>query len=324
MEIKQLNTGFVPPEINSNDVTKLLLTKEKSIGIISQRTEVDFYNNFYSSFGTYLQKLPNNNVNKYVSHLYNLKGIYLGIGRVNSNNELVFSRLLIAKDKLAGIVLNSEYFEVDLATGNTPNVDTSIYASYFGLIRAAILCNKQDVLQDNKLHKLLITYLYQIILKLIVTNMTLIDRQLNGLLLGCAYLYVKHFLQKTHLQSLNLIKKIYKDVVSEEVMQLYINKLDIKSSKYISIKQIGNVLLDLDIIISNPNQIIIQILNSFGSAAFYNFIGSFDHFIALIIINNYPNNLYNKVNIFAANQQQIEKYVCSTYLDETGYSILKK
>ena len=308
----------------SNKINTLLLTKEKKIALITKK-ETQIYKPFLDQFKLYLSKLGSAKLVKYVTKLYDINGIYLGIGDVHSNNELVFVRVLLFNNKLAGVILNSEYFNIDLQTGETDSIDSCIYASYFGIIRAGILCNQSEVSQDFDLHKLCITFLYQLTLKSLSKNINLSSSQLNGLMLACGYLYLKHFLLKKHLVAISNLKKMFKDSIPSDILKLYIDKLDNKSNKIDNIKQIGSVLLDLDIIQANPNQILMQILTKIGSKAFYNLIGSLDHLIALICILNYQTELYDiKVNLRGTINKNIEDYVDVHYLNKLKYSIVYK
>ena len=322
MDTKKLSSSLDIKDDKSNKVNTLLLTKEKQIALIKKSEPI--YKPFLEQFKLYLTKLGHNTkLVKYVSHLYDLGGIYLGIGESLSNNELVFARILLSNNKLAGIVLNSEYFHIDLLTGETDSIDSCIYAVYFGMIRASVLCNAAKIKQDFKLHKLAITALYQIILRSLDKKINLNSMQLNGLMIGCGYLYLRHFLLKNHLVAISNLKKIFKDSMNPDSLNLYITKIDEKSAKLKSLQQIGSILLDLDIIQSNPNQVVMSMIALMGSKAFYNLISSLDHYIALLCLLNYQTDLYDiKKNIKSSINSTIEAYIDSTYLDELKYSIL--
>ena len=324
MEPIKVSDSLNVKDDKSNKITTLLLTKEKQIALITKK-ETQIYKQFLNNFQLYLTKLGNAKLVKYVSRLNNSDGIYLGIGEAKTNNELVFVRILLFNNKLAGVVLNSEYFNINLTTGETDSIDSCIYAAYFGMIRAGILTNQSKVAQDFELHKLCITFIYQILSKSLTKIINISGDQLNGVLLGCGYLYFKHYLLKKHLVAMSGLKKLFKNSIPSDVLKLYIDKLDNKSNKAVNMKQIGSVLLDLDIIQSNPNQVIIQLLTNMGSNAFYNLIGSIDHLIALICILNYQTELYDaKLNLKSQINKTIEDHIDINYLNKLKYSIIYK
>jgi len=324
MDLVKVSDSLNVKDNKSNKINTLLLTKEKQIVLITKK-EKQIYDHFLDQFQLYLTKLGSAKLVKYVTRLNNSNGIYLGIGETKNNNELVFVRVLLFNNKLAGIVLNSEYFNINLNTGETDSIDSCIYASYFGIIRAGVLSNQSKIAQDFDLHKLCIIFIYQMLSKSLNKIINLSPDKLNGLLLGCGYLYFKHFLLKKHLVAISNLKKIFKKSISPDILKLYIDKLDDKSNKADNMKQIGSVLLDLDIIQSNPNQVILQLLSLLGSKAFYNLIGSLDHLIALICILNYPTELYDTItNLKSPINKTIEDYIDVNYLNKLKYSIVYK
>ena len=278
------------------------------------------YSNFYELFGLYLSKMPNNSLTKHVSSLYNRKGVFAGM-RLIKSNIYPYSRLIIAEDKqLQGVILDTQQLGIKL-DGETDNIDNCIYATYFSLIRAAIICNEDKIITDYSFHALVISYFYYTILKSLGQVNLLTKQQLDGILLSCGYLYLRHHLSMNHSSAKNRAYKIF-DKIDNDTLKLYSPRFELLT-KYKSLKDIGKVLIDLEVIQDDPNRILIKLINLFGKTHFYNLMGPLSYIVGSIVLSNYPSDLFEKnVAVNTKIQNKIEKETLN-YLSKIKYSIHK-
>ena len=298
-----------------NELSKKIKSNEHQIDLIYNFN----YEQFYSDMNLFLKKLPNNILTKYVHNLLNNKGVFVGISLKKTIIPL-FSRILISKStKLSGVVLNSQDLDIEIS-GETNNIDNCIYATYFGIIRAALRCQPDKVKIDYSLHKLAVTYLNNIILKTLGKTNSFNSFQLDGIYLACSYLYLKHYLNLNHSMSVSRMKRTFSDNIED--LEKFLPNFELVD-KYKSIKDIGSVLVDLNILTTNPNVLLLGIIQSFGKIFFYNILNSIDYLLATVIITNYPTDLLGKTMIVNNKlQSSIEKYITSEYLEIMKYSII--
>ena len=136
---------------------------------------------------------------------------------------------------------------------------------------------------------------------------------------SCAYLYHRSFLSQKHPMALTKVKNNYKDIIKSNVDNI-ITKLD-RTSKYSTMKDIPKVLVDLKIVTTNPNQLMISLLKVLGSTGFYCFGGSLDHFIAAIILAKYPTGLFPKSMMVSDKLHTTVENVMSKYLAKVEYDV---
>ena len=283
-------------------------------------TKTEFnYKEFYELFGLYLSKMPNNLMTKQVGNLYTRKGIFAGM-RLIKSNIYPYSRLIIRDKKLNGIILDTQQLDVKL-NGETDNIDNCVYSTYFSMIRAAIICNEEKILGDYDFHALVISYFYYTVLKAFGQVHVLNKQQLDGILLACGYLYLRYHLGMNHSAAKNRVYKIF-DKIDKDTLKLYSPKFELLT-KYKQIKDIGKVLIDLEIISEDPNRILIKLIQLFGKTHFYNLMGPLSYVVGSIILSNYPSDLFEK-NVIINNklQSKIENETL-TYLSKTSFEIHK-
>lgn len=316
--LKQYNSNSF---LNDTQLSQQMRESEHQIVVIS-KDSFD-YESLYSDMKLFLRKMPKSKVTEYVGRLLNLEGIFVSLQTTKSSLP-VYSRLLITKDnKIAGLSLSSHELGIDHHTSETDNIDDCIYATYSGLIRGSLLCNEKTVNSNYDLHKLCITYLNNIILKIIGKSQTFNKFKIDGIYIACSYLYFRHYLSFNHSSAVSRTTRLFADVINKETIKKYQPSLEL-ISRYKSFKEIGNVLIDLNIISMNPNQILLSLIQTLGRTFFYNIMSSLDFLIATIVLTMYPTNIFKDAVIINNNlQKAIEKIVIKEYLDRTDYAIVK-
>ena len=317
--LKKLDKDFIPRYFNSSEIEKLMKENEQKVIILLRSSkEKEAYNNFDNDFSIYLDKLPQSNMKKYVGILFNKNLVYFGTTKIKDLTTV--SRVLLTKnEKLAGIVLNSYVLDISVAKGSTSNIDECICGTYLGLIRAAILSNKQEIKKDFELHKLITSFLYLLFLKILGRTISVSSSQKDLLHLICIYLFYRQFMDERHTRIIYLIEKYFVgDLISKESYDKYKESVD-KLVPFTSFKDIPRILNDLNMSNNQQQQIMMSIIKYIDKNGFYAIIGSLDNLVAAIILSKYPTELISRG--FAANydiQDKIEKKI-STYLDKLSY-----
>ncbi len=320
----KLNKRFQSNSFNDSVVDNVLVTPQVSIHVILQsKNNENIYNNFYEQFGLFLKKLPNNAVKKNVENLYNKKLIYIGFVQGSNQAKEISSRVLLndSNNKLSGIVLNSNNLNIDISTGDTSNIDNCIYATYFGIIRSAVIINK-TIKSNNDLHKLLTTYMYLIFNKIIGKNIFATQRQKDFLRLSCIYIYYIYFFNEKHSYVISILKRKYSDIVDKEIFDDFIKKIN-ENRGYTTIKDIPKLLIDLRVIFIDPKKIYMKLIQTLKPIGFYTFIGPYDQFISSMILSKYPTDLFSRQNltnpkIHDAVEKLIEKYLKTITFEISG------
>lgn len=319
----QFDPNSVFPPKSFDDEPSPSLTGEKTIILFYRDFDKNKnqYENFNNSFKTFLTKLPDNNVKHFVDTIFQKDLVFIGTSPVR--NDGIFSRVLLTNTgKLAGIVLDSSDLNIDLESGETDQIDDCVYASYFGLIRAAVILNKNDVRQNKRLHKLLSTYLFLIMLKVLGKNNLYSEKQKTFVHITCVYAYYKFMLNENVNMIFSILKNDYANVFDTNYLSEFIPMLR-KLKNYESVKDIPKMLVDLNLIRENPNIVIIELLKTLKSSGFYAFIGSLDYFIAMVVLSKYPSNLFSKDSltndkIHSAVEEEIINYVKKIKFDLTS------
>ncbi len=279
-------------EINKSN---LFLAIERKLLIIQRLKEnnelTSVYKNFFDQFKLFLYKLPKNNVKTIVEKAFNNQNIYLGVTFSQSDDvKKIFARVVLDNNKLVAVVLNSKALEIDITTGDSDNIDNSIYATYYGILRAAILLNKEKIKKDNKLNKLLSTYFSSVVLQAIEKN-TISSKKIKNLIyLSCVYLYYSHFFGMKFYGILNVIKKNYKEQYDEDF-----EKLIEKNKVYTKLNDISNLLVDMHLYLNNPNRLSLNMIFNISLNNYNLMTSSFDYFAPMVALQYYPTNLF-KVN----------------------------
>ena len=317
---KNIDKLFPTKFFNNSPINTFLQTKEQHIYLMERDVDKEVYKNFDELFRIYLSKLPNSHVKKYVSTLFNKNMIYIGTS-TNSKNDAIFSRILLHNNKLTGIVLDSSVLDIDVSTGNTTSIDDCIYASYFGLIRASMLANQQNVMRDTNLHKLLSNYVYLLALKFLGQQITHNPKYKTLIHLAVVYMYYRHFLAQKHVSAIATIKRDYKDAFKKEYIDEFLPTLN-DLSKYTTMRDLPKVLIDLKLSVDPPNRVMVKMLQLFENVGFYSFIGPFDRFVPMAILSQYPTNLFNKnvltsEKVHKAVEEKVIKYIDKLHLSPT-------
>lgn len=274
------------------------------------------YSAFNENFKLFLTKMQTGYVKKYVEFVFNKDLVFVGISKIKNP---VFSRLLTTEtNKVAGIVLDGDDLDINFRTGETPNIDDCIYATYYSLIRSAVILNKDVVSRDKELHKNLAIYLNQIFLRSLGKGTIYNDKQKNAILIACIYIYHRHYLQQRHLAALSLLKRNYKNIVDKNTLDQIYPALE-STSKYSSISDIPKILIDLKIISTNPNIITMNLLKNLGTAGFYDLIGSLDVFIGFVVLSRYPTGLFPRTAIVSDKLHKNVEEIMVKYLNKVEY-----
>ena len=297
----------------------ILITDETDITSYKKTGNVgkEIYKKFNEDYLLYLSKLPNNNVKKYVSEVFNRDLIYFGQNQLVKNVGLNFAKVVIDDNKLRKINLDTKEFGIDLRTGECKNIDDCIYATYFAFIRFAVVANRTNIKKDDKLQKLLAQYLYQIFMSVIDTSKVDTSKQKFYIKMVSYYIFYKHFIRETSAATIKILKKIFKDDkdLLDEFKPMF---KDIE--KYKSVKDFAKILLDTHVFPVDPNVFSINLLRKYKQYAFYCIYGSLDMFIAFSIITKYPFELFENIpTINTTLQESIEKEMIS-YMRKVKYN----
>src|SRR6056297_1291291 len=296
--LKQYNTDNLS---NDNQLSQQMRESEHQVAVISK--DSFNYETLYSDMKLFLKKMQKNKVTEYVGRLLNLNGVFVSL-QTTKPNLPIYSRVLITKDnKIAGVSLSSYELNIDPHTGETDSADDCIYATYFGLIRGSLLCNEKTVNSDYDLHKLCITYLNNSILKIIGKSQTFNKFKLDGIYIACSYLYFRHYLSFNHSSAVSRTTRLFADVINKETIKKYQPSLEF-ISRYKSFKELGKVLIDLNITSTNPNQLLLSLIQTLGRTFFYNVMSSIDFLIATIILTTYPTGIFKEASIINNNLQK--------------------
>jgi len=316
-QLKQYNTDNLS---NDNELSQQMRESEHQIAVISK--DSFNYKQLYEDMNLFLKKMPKSNVTEYVGRLLNLEGVFVTL-QTSKPSLPVYSRVLVTKDnKIAGVSLSSYKLNIEPRTAESDSIDDCIYATYFGLIRGSLLCNDNHVQTNYDLHKLCITYLCNFVMKTIGKSQTFNKFKFHGIYITCSYLYFRHYLSFNHSSAISRTNRLFADVIDKETIKAYQPSLEL-ISRYKSFKEIGKVLIDLSIISTNPNQLLLSLIQTLGRTFFYNVMSSIDFLIATIILTTYPTGIFKEASIINNNlQKSIEKLVIQNYLDRTKYSIL--
>lgn len=317
---KKLIKDYKPKFFNQSEIEKFLKTNEENILIvIRDKKNKRVYETFDSDFSAYLEKLPSSIMKKQVGQIFNRKLVYIGTSK--NKEYTIISRVLLSRnEKLAGVVLNSYALDISLSTGSTPQIDEAICATYYGLIRAAIIDSKQEIKKDIEFHKVVTSFIFLLYLKMFGRQLSVSSASQKYLLhLLCVYLYFRQFFEEKHNRVIYLIEKYFVgDLISKDEYEKFSNQVE-KFSPYTSFKDIPRALNDLNLTSINQQQLMMLIIKYVDKVGFYSLIGSLDNLIASSIISKYPTELISRS--FSANgdvQDKIEKIV-DKYINKLSY-----
>lgn len=315
----KINKLFPPKQFNDSDVSKLLLTKERNIVVFIRNENNTKYETFDEIFKLYLTKLPNNEVKKNVSNLFNKGMVYFGASS-SSKHDVIFSRILLSPDdKLVGIVLDSNVLDIDVSTGETSAIDDCVYATYFSLVRAGVLNNDDVIRKDKDLHKLLTTYIWHMILRSVGQRTIYNDKQKKLIHIVCIYAYYRHFLKHKHAMTNSIIKRDYSVFFSKEELDEFLPLLE-DLSKYDDIKHLPQMLSSMKIYHDKPASLTLNLLSKMGNTGFYAYVSSLDQLIGMVVLSKYPTNLYPKTTTVSDKIHDSVEKIMLKYIDKIQFS----
>lgn len=262
--LKKLDSDYAPKFFNSSIIDEFLKNNEKKVVIVLRIPENEkAYVNFDKDFSIYLGKLPNSPLKKAIGFLYNKKLIFYGTAK-NTDGK-TYSRVLISKnEKLAGVVLNAYALDISLRDGTTPSIDECIYASYFGLIRAAVIIHKQEVKRDKELLRYLTNVLSILILKILGKHITIDRREKSLIQLICIYLFYRQFLEEKHTSVVKTIHKKYGDLFTADELKTYSSYLE-KLKTFSNFKDIPQIIQLFGLADINPSQLMMILIRALGA-----------------------------------------------------------
>jgi len=318
--MSDLNKVFQPSFFSDTDTNSMLLDDEQKILIINKdKANLPIYSTFNDDFGKYLTKMPDNVVKENCRNLLNKDLVFLGVAKTKPDNVVV--RLFITTtNKFAGVALDCQQLGVDPTTGSADSIDECIYATYFGLIRAAVLINKAEIRQNKDLHKLLSTYLYLLFLKAIGSDKIYSEKQKALVHILSIYVYYKHYLKERHNYILTILQRDYEKFIGKEYLDEFLPALD-NIQNYNSLKDFPKMLIDMKVINESPNVLIMSLLKMLKPMGFYSLIGPLDYFISLVIITKYPVEfISNKAPTNDKIQNAVEE-IMTKYIDKIKYDL---
>ena len=317
---KTIDNIYKPKFFNDSSINTILRTKETQIMVLFRDSDnKSLYDNFDEQFSVYLTKLSSNKLKTYITNLFNKQMIFIG-NSSGPKNEAVFARVLLnpSGDGINGIVLDASVLDIDVVTGDVLSIDDCLYASYFGIIRSAILINSSQISSDFDLHALVIQYIYLLMLRAVGQKSTYNKKQKMYVYLACAYTYYAHFLLIKHNTILSYLKKKHSDFVDRDTLNEFIELL-LSIQKYTSIKDIPKMLNDINVYNDNPTKIYFELLKILGNSGFYCLISSLDQLIPMIILSKYPTNLYDKKAITSQKIHDTIEELIYNYIDKLKF-----
>lgn len=293
-----LKSLYAPKYFNDSDIKTLMINKDNYLAtvLLSRGSEKNkkIYETFDHDFSLYLNKIPQSLMKKNVGFIFNKKLIFIGAAK---NSELVdVSRCFVSKDlKFAGTLLNSYALDIEIGTGNTPQIDECILASYMATLRAATIINKQTILKDTEFHKLVTSFLLLLFMKIFKKQINITSSVQRSLIhFIVIYLYMKQFLEMKHLKILHMIEKEFVDDLISKDDYEKIKDYGERLQPFTSFKDIFKIFNEFSIISDSSQKLMFQFIKIVDKNAFYAVIGSLDALVAALICSKYPTDLISK------------------------------
>lgn len=293
---------------------------EKRILVLSKNDPVGkkVYDKFYQDLGTYILKLPNSPSKDAVDMAFQRGIIYLGRNSSGTRTGVI-GTVVIHSGKLAGIVVDVTELDIDTRTGETSNIDMCFYATYFELIRAAVIHSEKSIMNDEKLHRMVTKYLMFLLLRLVGTGVNLTDKQKIFLEAITKYFYYRFMLMYRHPQARELTLIGFDKAISKEIDHFMPNL-----EKYMTMRDVFKAMVDYGITNEPPSVMIMKALSKFKTFVFYAFTSSLDYLVALAVVSKYPVSFLSGAHINSDIQTELEnqltKYFRSVTYDVTALS----
>jgi len=305
MRYKNVNI-FKPEAINPKDNELPIFVGERRLAISLPRDPdaKEAYDHFYQSIGTFIEKVPNAPARNAVSKLYERRIIFLGRDVTIPAKTGIIGSYLINKTKFAGVILDTVELEIDAESGETSNIDSCFYASYFEFLRAASAIHSARIKEDRRFHEYLIKYLFYIYLRLIGVNVNLNTKQKDLLNILCSYFFYRFLVGIQHqLAKETVYKTIPKDFQKE------VDSLVSRLEKYTGMRDIFKGLVDFRLTSESPPALMIKALSRFKPTVFYALTSSLDYLISVAVVSKYPMGILRNVAVSNELQSSIEEFM---------------
>ncbi len=303
---------------NDKTTQPALIGDSYAIFIVRDKLSKKFYDDFYTNYELYLNKLPENYCTKTCSKLLDNKIIFLSTnlkkqkiastGRyVSSNNKLHAILLDMIELELIDTSSNENFLNAKILVDK---IDDAIYTSYFHTIRAACVIHKDKLKKDDELINLSVNYLLFLFLKILSKVSPLNNKQKDILELLIKYFIYKFFLGFTHPISYEKIFEIDKFKSYEKELK---DKLTILS-KFQQFTDIFIAAHYLNVFSISPSAINLALIQSLQPISYYSIISTFDYLISLICVSQYPSNFFRRGFVDSSIQKKVEEIVYSEYI----------
>jgi hypothetical protein len=223
-------------------------------------TYKEAYNNFDNMFNIFLSKFSDSyRIKKVVKIPFDAKIILFGAPVTELKEKLFVRCALDDQNRLFGIILDTVSLGINMETGDTLNIDNCIYATYFGMIRAAVVTQEKLVKEDEEFNQKMSNYLYLLFLKAIGADQFLSRVKQMMLQIACTFLYYKHYFGMKDSAVYNLITKQYQQLINPDVVKAFYTKYKNALSKFNHIRQIPQFLFDIGLLKTHPNKVLLNI-----------------------------------------------------------------
>lgn len=265
------------------------------------------YKNFDNMFGIFLSKFSDSYPIKQVVKIpYNQKIILFGVSTDQSKDKLFVRCAIDDENRLFGIILDATKLGIDLQTGETLHIDNCIYATYYGMIRAAIITQQKHVKDDHELNQKLSNYLYLLFLKAIGSKQFLSREKQTMLQIACIFLYYKHYYGLKDSAVYNLVSKNYTQLIDPEKVKAFYTKYKNTLSKFTHIRQLPQLLFDITVLKTHPNQVLLNMFKLYGLDAFTSIMFSLDTLAALCVVSKYSaSDLFSSSCVVSSKLQSV-------------------
>ena len=290
---------------NHDDVP--LQTKEFNITYIKRNSKSKLlYDTFDTEYNNYLIKLSDTQCKKVCNLLSTKKKTYLGYKPKTTQKTYTFGSASISSSKkLRAIILDVNDLDINVGTGETPNIDMCIYITYFQYIRAAIYTQFVDIKNDKSYINLIIQWLISIYMRGFKFSPLSSLKEKNLLRITVAYFFHRFGLIKEHSLALELALNSYDKL---DAAKEFKSEFDL-FKKYKSMVDIFKAFKDVNIISGNETiaNAMINFIKHYQIYGYYNILSSSDVIIATCIVSLYPTRQFSNMLIDKQLQTKIEK-----------------
>lgn len=324
----KFNNLFPPRHFAPTHIDPMLLKGPKQALLLPKSEKnKEIYQNFNNQFFLFLSKLPKNNVKNVITDLYNKDKIYILISSTKPETGIVSRVFIDNQNKCLGVGLLSAELDINLKTGESNSIDECVYGAYQGIIRAASIVHKDQIKQDDDIHKLLATYFYLTILKSLGKTAVYSNKQKNFIYAVCLYAYYRHYLDEHPSKVKSHIEKQFKN---EKLLDFYdeFEPRFKELEKYTSTKDLPKMFIDTKSLVENPNTINMMIIRNLKLSGYYSLVGPLDLLMSMCILSKYPTEQYTRYSFVSEKiQNAFESLMIKNYINKIKYdssAILKK